>query len=226
MSSINSSNNENNINIYEWDKQDVIRFHKQYECNFAGDALSSEIYRLSKKFIKGKVLDIGAGSGALINKIPGAIGIDLVPKHPKVIKADIANLPFEDSTFDIIFATEVLEHLDNKTLQEGIGEIRRVLKNQGRIIVTVPYKENLEQNMVFCPKCGKKFHRCGHIQVFDEHRIKDILESNGFKLIKLKILPLGFKVYHPYLNYFIINLLNKFKVIHPQYTLFVIATKI
>jgi hypothetical protein len=54
MSSINSSNNENNINIYEWDKQDVIRFHKQYECNFAGDALSSEIYRLSKNLLKGK----------------------------------------------------------------------------------------------------------------------------------------------------------------------------
>jgi len=188
--------------------------------------LSTEIIRLSRKFIKGKVLDVGAGSGALINKIPNAIGIDLAPKHPKVIKADISNLPFENETFSTVFATEILEHLDDETLEKGLSEIRRVLITGGNIIITVPYKENLKQNMVTCPKCGTRFHRWLHVQIFDEHRIKSILENKGFKVVKLRILPIGFKVYHSYLNYFIIRLLKKLRIINPQETLFVIATKI
>lgn len=113
----------------KWGKDAIARFHEEYEGDYAGDISSSEIIRLSKKYIGNKVLDVGAGSGALIDLIPGAVGLDLVPKHqhPKVIKGDISNMPFKDDSFDTIFATEILEHLDDVTLNKGLDEIYRVL---------------------------------------------------------------------------------------------------
>jgi hypothetical protein len=41
------------------------------------------------------------------------------------------------------------------------------LKIGGLLIVTLPWKENLDNNMVICPQCHHKFHRIGHYHSFD-----------------------------------------------------------
>jgi len=192
------------MELENWDKKAVIRYHQQSERGYAGDVSAPEIVRLSKKFIRKSVLDVGAGSGALINLIPNAVGLDLAPKHPKIIEGDISNMPFHDESFDTIFATEVLEHLDDETLNKGLDEIYRVLRGGGggHLIITVPYKEDLRQNMVVCPKCGTKFHRVGHMQVFDEERMREMLENRYFEIVEMKILPIGFMATHKFLKHF------------------------
>ena len=50
----------------------------------------------------------------------------------------IEKLPFADNFFDCILCTEVLEHL--KSDQLAIQELTRVLKKNGKLIVTVPIK--------------------------------------------------------------------------------------
>lgn len=190
------------MELEKWNKEAVIKYHQQSERGYAGDVSSPEIVRLSKKYIGNKVLDVGAGSGALIDLIPDAVGLDLVPKHPRVIKGDILNLPFSDESFDTIFATEILEHLDDGTLEKGLNEVYRVLQRGGHLIITVPYNEDLRQNMVVCPKCGAKFHRVGHMQVFDEKRVTKILRKKGFEILKIDILPIGFIASHRILKYF------------------------
>ena len=132
---------------------------------------------------------MGAGSGALINLIPNAVGLDLVSKHPKIIEGDISNIPFEDESFDTIFATEVLEHLDDKVLIKGLSEIYRVLQKKGYLIITMPHKEDFKQNIAVCPKCGAKFHRVRHMQVFDEKRMRKVLEQKGLVIVTSKVLP-------------------------------------
>lgn len=189
---------ENNV----VDKELIKKFWEEYEADFSGDVSSPEIVRLSKKYIGNKVLDVGAGSGALIDLIPNAIGLDLVSKHPRMIKGDISNMPFRDESFDTIFATEILEHLDDETLNKGLDDIYRVLRREGHLVITVPYKEDMRQNMVVCPKCGAKFHRWGHMQVFDEERMREMLERKGFKIVNIKRLPLGFMAEHKILKYF------------------------
>jgi predicted SAM-dependent methyltransferase len=111
-------------------------------------------------------------------------------------------MPFRDRSFDTIFATEVLEHLDNDTLDKCIIEINRVLKKEGHLIITVPYNENLSQNIVSCPDCGTKFHRWGHIQVFDEENITLLLKKEDLKVIKIKKLSIGFNATYKVLKYF------------------------
>ena len=115
----------------KWSKDSVKRFHEEYDGDYAGDISSPEIVRLSKKYIGNKVLDVGAGSGALISLIPNAVGLDLVSKHPRMIKGDISDMPFGDDSFDTILTTEILEHLDDETLNNGLDAICRVLRGGG-----------------------------------------------------------------------------------------------
>lgn len=205
-----------------WDKKDASDFWEKNDADYAGDVSAPEILKMSNKYIGNKVLDIGAGSGALINLIPNSTGLDIAPKQSNIIKGDISNMPFRDRSFDTIFATEVLEHLDNDTLNKGIIEINRVLKKEGHLIITVPYNENLNQNIVSCPDCGIKFHRWGHIQVFNEKNISLILKDN-FELIKIKKVPIGFNATYKFLKYFR-WLIEKFGFLKDQ-NLFLVAKK-
>jgi hypothetical protein len=66
-----------------------------------------EIIELSKKYIGKRVLDVSAGSGVLIDRLPTAMGLDLVPKHPKVIKKDISNMLCNVESF---YSTNPLFH--------------------------------------------------------------------------------------------------------------------
>ncbi len=51
-------------------------------------------------------------------------------------KVDIQELPFEDQTYDFVFASHVLEHIPDD--KKAISEIRRVLKPNGIAILPVP----------------------------------------------------------------------------------------
>ncbi|MDX6689265.1 MAG: hypothetical protein QOG15_722 [Solirubrobacteraceae bacterium] len=54
-------------------------------------------------------------------------------------KADVmTGLPFEDCTFDAVCLADVLEHLDNPV--EALGELRRVAKPGGSVIVSTPLR--------------------------------------------------------------------------------------
>ena len=193
---------ENYLNEKKGNERSVQDFWEKNEASYAGDILSTEIIRLSKGYIGKSVLDVGAGSGALISHISGAIGIDLAPKDPKVMKGDVLNMPFEDGRFDTVFASEVVEHLSTGIMVGGLKEIRRVLKNNGKFIITIPYKENINQDVVMCPNCGESFHRWGHLQSFDETKIKSILEGADFRIVKIRALPMGSMARHPFLKYF------------------------
>lgn len=57
--------------------------------------------------------------------------------HQTTVLADVQMLPFKNNVFDCILATEVLEHLDKP--QYFVDEAYRVLEEDGRLIVTVPF---------------------------------------------------------------------------------------
>lgn len=163
-------------------------------------ALPRYRYLLSglRKRIKfpGAVLNIGVGSGKLegllleagykvsaldpdaraIGKLSG-MGVDA---HTGVAE----QLPFGDGMFDAVIASEVLEHLDKNNCILAISEIRRVLKPGGYFLGTVPYQEQLADNLTVCPHCGERFHRWGHRQTFDAPYLTALF-ADGFELEKL-----------------------------------------
>lgn len=53
-----------------------------------------------------------------------------------VHKGDITAIPFADASFDLVLATDIIEHVDDD--QKALSELARILRPGGRAIVTVP----------------------------------------------------------------------------------------
>ena len=101
----------------------------------------------------GDLLDVGAGAGQFLNmlarsgKFRSVVGIDkarftkyteLEPNMSK-LDGDIANLQFEDDSFDVVTCMEVLEHIPPEVFVAGLAELRRVCR--GQLIMSVPFCE-------------------------------------------------------------------------------------
>lgn len=100
----------------------------------------------------GSLVDIGCGDGGMLfrylTKIPAEFyGIESAPSQKesaekrgiKVFSCDLnGRWPFEDGKFDVVFSSQVIEHLHNTRL--FVEEAHRVLKPGGVAIVT---SENL-----------------------------------------------------------------------------------
>lgn len=82
-----------------------------------------------------KILEIGCGN----KKIKGAIGIDIVktPQVDIVHNLDKIPYPFKANSFDIIYADNILEHLDIP-LDNLLGELCRICKPNGILKIKVP----------------------------------------------------------------------------------------
>ncbi|MDR1889019.1 MAG: class I SAM-dependent methyltransferase [Zoogloeaceae bacterium] len=144
-----------------------------------------------------KVLNIGAGN-AFLEALAQTGGVDihtLDPDEETITgirrrlglgdKAQVGYsnaIPFPDGFFDKLVMSEVLEHLDDQTLEATLGEVLRVLREGGTFIGTVPARESLFDSLVVCPSCGEKFHRWGHQQSFDIPRLASVLQQEGFRV--------------------------------------------
>jgi len=94
----------------------------------------------------GRLLEIGSGSGwqakALEENGFSVSGIDLATSKYKekkvwpVVEYDGSNIPFEDNEFDIVFSSNVLEHIPHA--REFQHEIHRVLKPAGCVMHVLP----------------------------------------------------------------------------------------
>jgi SAM-dependent methyltransferase len=54
------------------------------------------------------------------------------------VRGDLYRLPFADATFDLVFNSSTMEHLDD--FGGALGEMARVTRAGGRIFVGVPYR--------------------------------------------------------------------------------------
>ena len=199
-----------------WDKEKIRRYWMFFESNpifrsnFFSEVKGDDIVRMSKKYLKkgSKVLDVGVGTGALIERLSRLKlglelhGIDIVEspsvkrlKEQGILRfkiGDATNIPYDNETFDVVFLVEVLEHLLPEEVLLALLEIKRVLKPGGMFIISVPYKENLQYNMIICPECGAIFNTEQHIHSFDEKSVVKLLKSVGFKVLTLKLFSTSF----------------------------------
>jgi SAM-dependent methyltransferase len=96
-------------------------------------------------------------------------------------------MPFEDGFFDAIVMSEVIEHLDDDILERALVEVRRLLKPDGKLLVTVPNDEKLEDGIVLCPCCGERFHRWGHVRSFTRASLAAMLRAHGFEVTRVTL---------------------------------------
>jgi len=132
---------------------------------------AGDLYLEAMLVAKGVHLSVLDPSANTIN----AARADLELSHANAKVGYSQNIPYNDGSFDVVIMSEVLEHLDNDVLRDTVTEVFRVLKNRGRFIGTVPYRENLKNSELMCPNCGNVFHKVGHLQSFTEQRLRSVL---------------------------------------------------
>ena len=119
------------------------------------------------------VLDVGCGDGALTNRLRDVgtvVGGDISLAALQYVVGPRLNfsadaLPFADDSFDIVIATDVIEHLPDGLLERAMAEMVRVARIG--LVIAVPFREPREYFGIECSSCGHRYHAHGHVRGYD-----------------------------------------------------------
>jgi SAM-dependent methyltransferase len=150
------------------------------------------------KIANAKVLDFGAGTGALAENfrrnfsiVPDCVEIDpnlqtILANRNFVVYNDLSKIK---STYDFIYTSNVLEHIpdDLKTLKD----LTNLLGDEGRILIHVPAFSILYSSLDFS---------LGHVRRYEKRDLIKMLDESGLVLSKIR--------YDDALGFFVVFLLK------------------
>jgi hypothetical protein len=124
-------------------------------------------------------LDVGCSEGFLTNSVAEHFGVDawgvdlsttaVAKGHDRyklpLAAAEATRLPFADGTFDLVFSTEVIEHVLDPALM--IAEMRRVARKT--VVVTTPISQSPDEH-----EPDFDLQDVGHINNFDRATVKQL----------------------------------------------------
>ena len=145
------------------------------------------------------IIDVGCGSAWVakhflklgkkvisldISKINPQKALDKYPSSNHFgIVADSYKLPFDDNSFDLIIASEIIEHVINPN--DFVNELFRALRPGGKLILSTPYKEKLRYSL--CIHCNQKTPINAHLHSFDENILTSLCNSDSLFRNEVKI---------------------------------------
>ncbi len=140
------------------------------------------------KQVKGKVLDVGTGSGGVVRKwmkTRGDLELVTVDKEKKKgwrvdVVADGRDLPMKDKEFDGVLILDVLEHVEKP--EKMVKEAVRVLKKGGVLHVTVPLEGawwTIDWWLRKLFKIDWTKEIIGHINKFEFEEVEEMLRVQG-----------------------------------------------
>jgi 2-polyprenyl-3-methyl-5-hydroxy-6-metoxy-1,4-benzoquinol methylase len=142
------------------------------------------------------VLDIGAGYGEFINQVRARErhAVDLTDDLARYFADGVTlhvhsctSMPsLADASFDVVFASNVLEHLNREEVVAALAEVTRVLKPGGKLILIQP---NFKYSV------GAYFDDYTHLQIYTHVSLADLLAACGFDIVRVegRFLPLTMK---------------------------------
>ncbi|WP_372791550.1 methyltransferase domain-containing protein [Paraconexibacter sp.] len=96
-------------------------------------------------------------------------------------------LPFAEDAFDVVWAGEVLEHVVDPV--EWLSDVRRVLRWNGRLILTTPYHGRVTTVLLGLRASAFDAHfdpRADHLRFFSRRTLAALLRDAGFTEIDLR----------------------------------------
>ena len=162
-----------------------------YETRFSFDRRREIVWSELCRFLQPRyippdatILEIGAGYCHFINQVVGKekhaldVSIDVESYAAKDVVAHVQTCVslngFDGRSIDIVVASNVFEHLSRNELDLAVGEIWRVLRGGGRMII-------LQPNFKYC--YWQYFDDYTHVQIFTDVSLSDYLRSRGFGVV-------------------------------------------
>jgi SAM-dependent methyltransferase len=148
------------------------------------------------------VLDLGCGAGRFVAALRGAgidaVGLELaeaalerarrnVPGADLRIVAPDGTLPLEHGEIDLVWCSEVLEHVPDTIA--FLTEMRRVLRRGGRLVLTVPDHGRVKRTLLALTHYDAHYDPLGqHLRFYTRRSLKRVLHAAGFEQITLAAL--------------------------------------
>lgn len=173
-----------------------------YQTRFGFDARRSVVWKCLCAWLQprvpseGAVLEIGAGYCDFINNIQAGkkIAVDIAQTVKKAAAPDVEthigsceNLDFiADASLDVVFASNLLEHL---TVDHGLKTLReafRVLKKEGQLIIIQP---NFRYGF------REYFDDYTHLSIYTDVSLADLIRAAGFQIARVvpRFMPFSMK---------------------------------
>jgi SAM-dependent methyltransferase len=135
---------------------------------------------------RSRVLDVGCGISTVLHLLPGErIGVDALaeaykklyeyPAQIRIEEASAESLPFEEGFFDLVFCSNALDHMTSP--KRALDEMRRVLRPDGRLILTVEVFE------------GDTHRDPAHPHALDVSAVKSLLGAAEFDIEHSALAP-------------------------------------
>ena len=166
------------------------------------DFLAPRVLEVLKKLSVKRVLDLGSGNGALCKLLADArfdvVGVDYDRDGVALARKSYPNIPFynfgvqddpaallaHEEKFDVVVATEVIEHLFSPHLLPIYA--RGCLKPGGYLVLTTPYHGYLKNLALSVANQWDRHHtplwHGGHIKFWSRATLGRLLTENGFRV--------------------------------------------
>lgn len=164
----------------------MAKFEKKYWWHVGRKFILAKILKkwAGQKTKNNLIIDFGCGTGGnfeFLERFGKVIGIDNSETALAFCSGKSAtrlfngnNIPFPDDSADLITTLDVLEHIDNDS--EILKEHWRVLKKNGKILITVPAYRFI---------WSEHDEALGHRRRYIAGELKNKLRQNGFRVVKI-----------------------------------------
>lgn len=188
-------------------------FYEEFDWDgFKEDTLKEKVKKVLEVIPDevNSIVDVGCGNGIITNVLTQHYDVIAVDRSAKAlsyvqarsVQSSADDIPLESESTDMVFSSEMLEHLEEDVLNGSIAEFKRISKKY--IFITVPNDENPDKLSIECPKCNYIFNRPNHLRSFNKKSITGLFPEYEV----LKSFTFGKKV--RYYNPRILNIKKKY----------------
>jgi ubiquinone/menaquinone biosynthesis C-methylase UbiE len=171
------------------------RLARQYDerwARYIGASLRHTIERLNVAPGE-RILDVGCGTGALQKQLGDAVvGVDLsegMLRHAAGarVAADVIRLPFREHAFDVVVSTSSLHYWVEPI--EALREIRRVIKTNGRLVLTDWCDDYLACRV--CDRLLRVRHAGGYVRAYGDRELRQLIARAGYASVAVETYKIG-----------------------------------
>lgn len=175
-----------------------------HRSRFAYDPKREAVWRAIVAYLRQRgivpedaaILELGAGYCHFINNVSArakyaldqseAVRAHAGPNVTVLVQRCDEPTPLPAESVDVVFASNLFEHLDREALDRTTAEAHRVLRRRGRLVLVQP-------NYRYCYR--EYFDDYTHVSVFSHESLADYLTTRDFEVTRIvpRFIPFSMK---------------------------------